>query len=96
MKIAIDQDQIKRVCKNQDIIYLGLFGSQVKGEGEKDSDVDLLVDFNETKSYFQLARLQEELENIFNKKVDLVLRHNIKEALRESILKDLKTIYEER
>lgn len=96
MKISIDQNQIIKVCNKQNIVYLGLFGSQSRGEAGVNSDVDILIDFEETKSYFQLAKVQEELEDIFKKKIDLVLRSNIKDVLRPYILKDLKTLYEKK
>ena len=96
MKIFIDQNQINNICNKQNIIYLGLFGSQSRGEAGINSDVDLLIDFNETKSYFQLAKVQEELESIFKKNIDLVLKSNIKDSLREYILKDLKILYEKK
>jgi len=55
-----------------------------------------LIDFKETKSFFELARVQEALEKIFNKKVDLVLKSNIKSSLKPYIFNDLTTIYEKR
>jgi len=96
MKITIDQNRIDKVCNEQNIVYLGLFGSQSRGDNRRNSDVDLLVDFKETKSYFQLAKVQEELENIFQKKIDLVLKNNIKDILKQNIFKDLKTLYEQK
>lgn len=96
MKITIDKNKIKQVCDRQDIVYLGLFGSQSRGEAEINSDVDMLIDFGEIKSYFQLARVQEELENIFKKRVDIVLKTNIKDSLKKYILKDIETLYEKR
>ncbi|MBI5123553.1 nucleotidyltransferase domain-containing protein [Candidatus Roizmanbacteria bacterium] len=96
MKISFDQNQIENICSEQNIVYLGLFGSQARGEAGINSDVDVLIDFSETKSYFQLAKVQEELENIFQKKIDLVLKPNVKDVLRQNIFKDLKTLYEKK
>lgn len=96
MRISIDQNQLEMICNKQNISYLGLFGSQVRGDQRTDSDIDVLVDFSKTKSFFELARIQEELENIFKKKVDLVLRNNIKVSLKPYILNDLTTLYEKR
>lgn len=96
MKILIDKNQISQICDRQNITYLGLFGSQSRGDANINSDVDMLIDFSETKSYFQLARVQEELEDIFKKRIDIVLKSNIKKALKKSIFRDLKTLYEKR
>jgi len=81
---------------NREFLFLGIFGSQARGDASENSDIDVLVDFNETKSFFELSRIQGELQNIFGKKVDLVLRAHIKKELKHSILKDLITIYEKR
>jgi len=96
MKITIDQNKIDNICNKQNIVYLGFFGSQSRGEAGINSDVDMLIDFSETKSYFELSKVQEELENIFKKKIDLVLKSNVKKVLRQNIFRDLKTLYEKK
>lgn len=96
MKISINKDHLESVCNQQNISYLGVFGSEARSEARDNSDIDVLVDFGETKSYFELARAQEALENIFKKKVDLVLKNNIKISLKPYILNDLTTLYEKR
>jgi len=96
MKMSINQDLLEIVCNKQNISYIGLFGSQARGDARPDSDVDVLVDFEQTKSYFELARVQEALEKVFDKKVDLVLRNKIKSTLKHYIFNDLTTLYEKR
>jgi len=89
-------DKFNAMCDKQSISFLGVFGSQARGDATEQSDIDVLVDFSETKSFFELSRIQDELQTIFGKKVDLVLRTHIKDRLKPSILKDLITIYEKR
>jgi len=84
------------MCNRENIVYLGLFGSQARGESTTKSDVDLLIDFDGFKSYFELAHIQQSLESILKKNVDLVLKNNIKESLKPYILKDLITLYEKK
>lgn len=36
-------DKIKVICNNQEITYLGIFGSQARGDAKESSDVDVLV-----------------------------------------------------
>lgn len=93
MQLAIDSTILTSLCKQEDIAYLGLFGSQSRNEATSSSDVDILVDFNNTKSFFELARVKEKLEKTFGKPVDLVLKSTIKEQLKPYIMKDLVTIY---
>jgi predicted nucleotidyltransferase len=88
--------KIEEICQQNGITYLGLFGSHARGEENTESDVDLLVEFNETKSLFQLSRLERKFEELLNKTVDLVPRKNIKESIKPYILNDLQLIYEKK
>ena len=96
MKLKKNQKNLVNVCLTNNISYLGLFGSYSRGEEKKTSDIDLLVDFKETKSLFELARIKFEFEDIFHKEVDLVIREGLKKELKPYILKDLQTLYEEK
>jgi len=96
-KIAQDlqQNSLKTMYKKHGISYLGLFGSYARGEEKPDSDVDLLIDFSETKSLFDLAEVKIQLEDTLNKKIDLALRGRLKKILEPYIMKDLVTLYEQ-
>ena len=96
MQLVINQNAINSLCQEEDIAYLGLFGSTARNEAKKESDVDILVDFNRAKSFFQLSDVKEKLEELFEKKVDLVLRRTISEPVKSYILKDLITLYEKK
>ncbi len=90
----LQQDSLKTLYKKHGIRYLGLFGSYARGEENKDSDVDLLVDFNGTKSLFDLANVKIYFEDLLGKKVDLAMKGRLKKILEPNIKKDLITIYE--
>lgn len=94
--MKINETAIKNICLKEDISYLGLFGSQARGEAEKNSDVDILVQFNDVKSFFELSRIKDQFEAVFGKKVDLVLKSAVKESIRGYIEKDLVTLYGQR
>lgn len=93
MQLTINQNKIKQLCTQEGISFLGLFGSYARGDAKRSSDVDVLIDFNHPKSYFQLARVQDKFEGIFKKKVDLVLRSTLKDQLKPNIFKDLIPLY---
>ncbi len=95
MNINIDKKRIQDICEAYDISYLGLFGSFAIGKQREDSDVDLLVDFNNTKSLLEKGKVLVELQNFFNREVDLVSRKNIKPSLKPFINKQLITLYGE-
>ena len=67
---------------------LFLFGSVARDEATAQSDVDILVDFEETPSLFEFARLRRALSEILGCPVDLVTRPALKEELRDRILRE--------
>jgi predicted nucleotidyltransferase len=64
---------------------LDLFGSVARGEAGKESDVDLLVDFDQPIGLFHFFRVQRRLEEILGTRVDLVMRDAVKRQLRDRI-----------
>ena len=90
----LQQNELKTMYKNQGINYLGLFGSFARGENNYQSDIDLLIDFDETKSLFDLVNVQLHFQDVLGKKVDLSMKGNLKKSLESYINKDLITVYE--
>ena len=73
------------VLREHHVEALYIFGSVARGEATETSDVDLLVDFAETPSLFDFARLRRALSESFGCQVDLVTRPDLKPELRDSI-----------
>ncbi|MEK7188569.1 MAG: nucleotidyltransferase domain-containing protein [Patescibacteria group bacterium] len=96
MNIHFDTNKLENICRSNDISFLGLFGSYAVGNQHPDSDVDLLVDFKNTKSLLEKGRILIELQDLFKKEVDLVSRKNIKTSLKPYIDKQLVTLYGEK
>lgn len=65
-----------------------LFGSYAKGVQTVNSDIDLLVDFQKIIDMFELLELQEYLQKLFGKKVDLGTKKGLKSFVKKSILKE--------
>ena len=63
-----------------------LFGSVIRGDDREDSDVDFLVDMQETSSLLDLIGLQQDIEKILGKKVDVLTPDGINRYLRGRIL----------
>ncbi|NLW74851.1 MAG: nucleotidyltransferase family protein, partial [Methanomicrobiales archaeon] len=71
------------------ISRIGVFGSQITGNASPDSDIDILVTFQEGKETFDnYMDLKFFLEDTFNKKVDLVIEDSIKARLKERIIQE--------
>lgn len=90
----LSQKSSTDLYENQGITYLGLFGSSARGEAKKNSDVDILIDFNQTKSLFEMANISLYFKKLLDQKVDLVDKKSLKKALIPYINQDLITIYE--
>ena len=67
---------------------LRLFGSVARDEASEQSDVDVLVDFDETPSLFGFLRLRGYLRDLLGAKVDLITETGLKERARPYVEKD--------
>jgi len=83
-------DTIKRkalpILKEAGVTRSSVFGSVVRGETKRHSDIDILVELPKDKSLFDFADLQLKLEEALGKKVDLVEYIAIKPRLKDYIL----------
>ena len=69
---------------------IGIFGSQIKGKDKKESDIDILVEFQEGyKTFDNYMELKFFLEDLFKCKVDLVLKSALKERIKPYILSEV-------
>jgi predicted nucleotidyltransferase len=84
------------ICRQNDVAMVGIFGSMARGEAKATSDIDLLVRFSRRKSLLSVVRLERELTEALNRKVDLLTEAAISPYLRERILKEVKVVYGER
>jgi len=67
---------------------LAVFGSVARGEARPDSDVDLLVEFDQPQGLFAMARLQRQLAEGLDAPVDLAEPEGLRRPLREAILRE--------
>jgi len=67
---------------------IGIFGSFTREDFREDSDIDILIDYDQPLG-IEFIDLAEELEKILNRKVDLVSKNGIKPKYFEEIKKEL-------
>lgn len=67
---------------------IGLFGSYVRGEQKKESDLDILVRFLEGATLFSLVGLADFLEEKFKVKVDIVPVDTVRKEIKEQVLRE--------
>jgi predicted nucleotidyltransferase len=77
------------LMKMYKIKELGIFGSYVRGEQKRGSDIDILVEFDEIPDIFQIIDLEDHLRKLLKKKVDLVRKGAIRPELKDVILKEV-------
>jgi predicted nucleotidyltransferase len=86
--------ELKEICKNHYVKELYAFGSVCTHEFRDDSDIDFLVSFHSldygdyTDNYFSLI---EELENLFNRKIDLITNKSLSNPYFIKSLEKTKT-----
>lgn len=71
------------------VAEIGLFGSYVRGEQEEDSDLDVLVSFEEPIGLLALVRMENELAERLGIDVDLVTEDSLKPRIRERVIADV-------
>jgi len=85
---SILSDQKEFLKEKYRIKEISIFGSVVRAEETGLSDVDILVDFSEPIGFFAFLELEEYLQQILGRKVDLVSRKALKPKIGERILKE--------
>jgi len=95
MRISVPKKELKEFCRRYQVQRLALFGSVLRNDFRKESDVDVLVSFEPDAhvGFLTLARMQRELSGLFKRPVDLVLMDGLKPVIRASVLANVKEVY---
>lgn len=90
MKTSLEEIKKKAVpiLKEAGVTHSALFGSYVRGEEKKDSDIDMLVELPKSVTLFGFIGLKLKLEHALGKKIDLVDYKAIKPRLKPYILNE--------
>jgi len=83
------KEELRRKYKVKEI---GVFGSYVRGEQKKSSDIDILVEFEESIGFFKFLEMEEHISKILSVKADLVTKNALKPRIGEHILKEVVAI----
>ncbi len=95
-RVSIMDEIINRlvnILKKYGVKKIEIFGSYARGEAKPGSDIDIIVDFEETKSLLDLVKIEQELEDALGVKVDLLTRASISPYLKEIIAKESKIVF---
>jgi hypothetical protein len=92
----ISNHRLVGFCKRWKIDEFALFGSVLRPDFRPDSDIDVMVAFSPAANWslLDLVRMQQELEEIFGRPVDLVERDTIRNPFRrQRIMQSYQVVY---
>ena len=95
-RIQIDRDKIKAFCQRWKIKEFSIFGSALREDFKRDSDVDVLVVFDDRAEWDLMDHLhaEDELAKIFGRNVDLIEMRVVSNPFRRHhILKNRQILY---
>ena len=97
--IELPIEQIQAFCQKWQITEFALFGSILREDFGSDSDIDVLLTFSPTakRGLTETLQMRDELQAIFGRKVDLIVKAAIKRSenwlRRKNILESAQIIY---
>ncbi|MGH9947324.1 MAG: nucleotidyltransferase family protein [Pyrinomonadaceae bacterium] len=89
-------EKIADLCRRHQIRELSLLGSRVRGDHTEKSDFDFLVEFfpDARIGLIEFSRIQIDLSELMNTKVDLVPKNGLKPLIRNQVLSEARVVYE--
>ncbi|MEW5901216.1 MAG: nucleotidyltransferase family protein [Acidobacteriota bacterium] len=68
---------------------IGIFGSYVRNDNRKNSDIDILVELEKPMGFFKFIKLERYLSELLGTKVDLVTKNALKPHIGQRILAEV-------
>jgi predicted nucleotidyltransferase len=82
------REDILRIASEHGAREVRVFGSVARGEADRESDIDFLVELETGRSLLDLGGLQLELESLLDRRVDVVTVRGLKARTRERMLRE--------
>jgi uncharacterized protein len=94
-RIEMPHDSIAEFCQRHRIRKLSLFGSALRDDFSPDSDVDVLIEFEEgaTVGLLRLSAMEIELGEILGRKADLRTANDLSRYFRDQVLRSAEVQY---
>lgn len=94
--IAVDDDELRSLCRAHGIRRLDLFGSALRGELRPDSDIDLLVEFEPGKvpGLLGVAQIELELSALVGRQVDVRTRADLSRYFRDQVAATARVLFD--
>jgi hypothetical protein len=89
-----DREALDGLCRRYGIATLWVFGSVARGTEGDASDLDLLYELQPGAHLgWEITDLRDELAQLFGRPVDLVSRRSIHPLVRDSVLREARTVH---
>ena len=82
------REDILRVAAEYGAYNVRVFGSVARGEADSESDIDLLVNMEPSRSLLDLGGLLMDLQDLLGCKVDVVTEDGLRDRIRERVLRE--------
>lgn len=94
-KIEINREAIADFCRRNHIRELSLFGSVLRSDFRPDSDVDVLVEFEQGRvpGFIRLAKMERELSEILGRKADMRTAEELSRYFRDDVIAEAEVQY---
>jgi predicted nucleotidyltransferase len=83
---------ILRIAERHGARNIRVFGSEARGEARPGSDLDLLVDMEADRSLLDLVGLEQDLEDLLGRSVDVLTAASVHPSIRANILADARPL----
>lgn len=87
--IQVLKEYLPELYRQYPVCKIGVFGSFARGEASADSDIDLLIDFSKPVNLLSFVDIKLDLENLLQRKVDLVTVNALKPRIKDKILNEV-------
>ena len=87
-RVRSQREAILAIARRYGVRRVRLFGSVVRGEDRPDSDLDVLVDFEDGRSLLDLVGFGQDLEELFGRKVDVISARGISPYIEDRVLRE--------
>ena len=87
--IKVLKEHERELKEKYGVKSIGIFGSYVRGQQRKDSDLDVLVEFERSVDFFEFLELEEYLSGVLRVKVDLVSKKSLRPEIAKNVLKEV-------
>jgi len=83
-----ESEEFKKVLKQYKVKRIAVFGSYVRGEAKKGSDIDFLVEFHKGADLLDQVGLKQDLRDLFKRDIDVVSRRALDKYIKKRVLKE--------